>query len=47
MNCKKQNKPQKNQKKNRRDCKYRHENGNCLVVGGFCPSVHDRYCIKA
>ena len=28
----------------RRDCKMRHENGNCLAVGGFCTSVNDTIC---
>ena len=27
-------------------CPYRHENGNCLPVGGFCTSVLDKYCPK-
>ena len=22
----------------------RHQNGNCLVIGGFCTSVNDEYC---
>jgi hypothetical protein len=25
-------------------CPYRHKNGNCLSVGGFCTSVNDIYC---
>lgn len=28
----------------RANCTHRHENGNCLVVGGFCTSVADKYC---
>lgn len=28
----------------RQNCKYRHENGNCLAVGGFCLSVDDEHC---
>ena len=28
----------------RKDCPMRHENGNCLVVGGFCTSVKDLIC---
>ena len=31
---------------NRKDCEYRHENGNCLKVGGFCTSVDNKYCEK-
>lgn len=31
---------------NRKDCEYRHENGNCLKIGGFCTSVNDKYCEK-
>ena len=31
---------------NRKDCEYRHENGNCLKVGGFCTSVDDKHCEK-
>ena len=30
----------------RKDCEYRHENGNCLKVGGFCTSVSNKYCPK-
>ena len=30
--------------KSRLDCQYRHENGNCLKVGGFCTSIDDKYC---
>ena len=26
------------------DCHYRHENGNCTAVGGFCTSVPAAYC---
>ena len=29
---------------NRKDCKMRHENGNCTVAGGFCTSVNDPIC---
>ena len=32
--------------KDRRNCEHRHENGNCLAVGGFCTSVDDEYCVK-
>lgn len=28
----------------RQQCIHRHENGNCLVIGGFCTSVTDKYC---
>lgn len=28
----------------RTNCQYRHENGNCLKVGGFCTSVDDKHC---
>ena len=28
----------------RKDCPMRHENGNCLPVGGFCTSVNDEIC---
>lgn len=31
----------------RENCPYRHENGNCLPVGGFCLAVADEYCPKA
>ena len=27
-----------------KDCPIRHENGNCLVVGGFCPAVNVYMC---
>lgn len=30
----------------RESCEYRHENGNCLKVGGFCLAVDDRHCPK-
>ena len=30
----------------RQNCEYRHENGNCLKVGGFCTSVDDEHCMK-
>jgi hypothetical protein len=33
-------------KKDRRNCEYRHDNGNCLKVGGFCMSVDDEHCVK-
>ena len=29
---------------NRSLCKLRHENGNCLCVGGFCTAVNDEIC---
>ena len=29
---------------NRKDCPMRHENGNCLPVGGFCTAVNDSIC---
>ena len=29
---------------NREDCVMRHENGNCLPVGGFCTAVNDAIC---
>lgn len=29
---------------NRKDCPMRHENGNCMVAGGFCTSVNDPIC---
>ena len=28
----------------RTNCPYRHENGNCLPVGGFCTAVSDEHC---
>ena len=28
----------------RADCPMRHENGNCLVAGGFCTAVNDQIC---
>ena len=28
----------------RTNCQFRHENGNCLKVGGFCTSVDDKHC---
>ncbi|MBQ8830835.1 MAG: DUF551 domain-containing protein [Oscillospiraceae bacterium] len=28
----------------RKDCPMRHENGNCLVAGGFCTAVNDPIC---
>lgn len=31
---------------NRKNCEYRHENGNCLKVGGFCTSVDNKHCVK-
>lgn len=31
---------------NRKNCEYRHENGNCLKVGGFCTSVDNEHCVK-
>ena len=31
--------------KDRAGCPYRHaNNGNCLICGGFCFAVHDKYC---
>lgn len=30
----------------RENCPYRHANGNCLPVGGFCLAVADEYCPK-
>ena len=30
----------------RQNCEHRHENGNCLKVGGFCTSVDDKHCVK-
>ena len=30
----------------RESCEYRHENGNCLKVGGFCTSVDNEHCVK-
>lgn len=29
-----------------KDCEHRHENGNCLFVGGFCTSVTKEHCVK-
>ena len=29
----------------RKDCPMRHENGNCLPIGGFCTSVNDCICL--
>ena len=31
----------------RKNCPYRHENGNCLPIGGFCAAVSDEYCEEA
>lgn len=31
-------------KADRSNCKNRHENGNCLAVGGFCTAVSDEHC---
>lgn len=28
----------------RKDCPMRHENGNCMVAGGFCTSINDPIC---
>ena len=28
----------------REDCQMRHENGNCLPIGGFCTAVNDEIC---
>lgn len=28
----------------RKDCRMRHENGNCTVAGGFCTAVSDPIC---
>ena len=28
----------------RQDCPFRHENGNCLRIGGFCLAVSDEMC---
>jgi hypothetical protein len=28
----------------RQDCPFRHENGNCLRIGGFCLDVSDDIC---
>ena len=28
----------------RKNCPMRHENGNCLVAGGFCTAVNDPIC---
>ena len=28
----------------REDCPMRHENGNCLPIGGFCTAVNDAIC---
>lgn len=28
----------------RQDCPFRHENGNCLRIGGFCLAVNDEIC---
>ena len=33
-------------KSDRESCEFRHENGNCLKVGGFCTAVDDKYCEK-
>ena len=29
----------------RNECPMRHENGNCLCMGGFCTAVSDEVCI--
>ena len=31
-------------KTDRQDCPFRHENGNCLRIGGFCLAVNDEIC---
>lgn len=31
----------------KKDCGCRAENGNCLVIGGFCTSVPKEYCVMA
>ena len=31
-------------RRNREDCPVRHENGNCLHIGGFCTVVPDPIC---
>lgn len=36
--------PQKSSGINCLECHYRHENGNCTAVGGFCTSVPAAYC---
>lgn len=28
----------------REDCVMRHENGNCLPMGGFCPTLKNEIC---
>ena len=28
----------------RQNCPFRHENGNCLAIGGFCLSVPNKDC---
>lgn len=28
----------------RKNCPMRHENGNCLMIGGFCLAVNDEVC---
>ena len=28
----------------RKNCPMRHENGNCLAIGGFCLAVNDEIC---
>lgn len=28
----------------RQNCPFRHEDGNCLAIGGFCLSVPDKVC---
>ena len=29
----------------RKDCPMRHENGNCLMIGGFCTAVNNEICL--
>ena len=33
-----------NTREKRIDCPMRHDNGNCLPVGGFCTAVNDAIC---
>ena len=35
------------EKRAKKPCSCRHENGNCLPVGGFCTSVPTEYCVMA
>lgn len=31
--------------RDKKNCPMRHENGNCLPMGGFCTAVNDEICM--